>query len=104
MAIDKGAVTYQAALEERTYQVVISIPKGADGRIVVYRELLTTAAGALIARQDRPNIQRWASQLVKDQVTLPDGTAITAMQVIAALPLFFDEWAVQDAVNPPPTE
>lgn len=104
MAIDKGAIAYQATKEERTYQVVISIPKGADGRIIVYREVLTSADGAIISRQERPNLQRLASQLGKDQITLPDGTVITAAQVMTALPLFFDEWAVQDAAHPPPTE
>lgn len=100
MAINIGTKTIDVAVEERTFQVVLKSPKGEDGTIVVYREARTTLAdGTLVAKVDRPAIHRQASAILSQTVVLPDGSTISAASLVAALPLFFDRWATEDAAT-----
>lgn len=102
MALTRGSKTLQVNSEERTYQAVIKSPKDADGTIMVYREARTTLVdGTLLSRQDVPMVQRQASAILAETVVLPDGSIISAASIVAALPLFFDRWATEDAASPP---
>lgn len=102
MAVTTGSKTLQVSSEERTYQAVIKSAKNADGVIQVYREERTTLTdGSLISQRERPMVQRQASAILAETVVLPDGSIISAASIVAALPLFFDRWATEDAAKPP---
>lgn len=49
--------------------------------------------------QNLTAINRMAADMVSESVTLPDGTVVPAALILAALPLFFDRWAEEDAAT-----
>jgi hypothetical protein len=87
-------------LEERTWRANIETPRGGAYSIQVYRQQTKLDEDGTVVGESKmltTPVQRLATAIQNEQVTIPGGTVVTAAQVLAALPLFFDRWATEDA-------
>lgn len=85
-------------IEKRTWRANIETPKGGAYSIQVYRQSTkldeddTVVGGTTITTP----VNRMASAIAGESVTLYDGTVVSAAHILLALPLFFDRWALED--------
>jgi hypothetical protein len=87
-------------LEERTWRANIETPRGGAYSIQVYRQQTKLDEDGAVVGESKmlaTPIQRLASAIQSESVTLGDNTVVTAAHILAALPLFFDRWATEDA-------
>ena len=99
-AMERKAPT---TVEERTWRANIETPRGGDYSIQVYRQISYLDEDGEVVGKTELNttpVSRMAKDIVKESVTLPDGTEVPAALILAALPLFFDRWAEEDASKP----
>lgn len=89
-----------ASREERTWRANIETPVTGNYGIQVYREIVDKDADGKVVNVTKKAgvVDRLASAIAEESVTLPGGGGtVTAAQILAALPLFFDRWATEDA-------
>lgn len=107
MAITKPIETKPAAsVEERTWRANIETPRGGEYSIQVYRQFTHLDEDGEVVGEPKlstKTINRMAKDIAKESVTLGDGTVVPATLLFAALPLFFDRWAEEDAALPEQT-
>jgi hypothetical protein len=93
-------LTEIASREERTWRANIETPVTGNYGIQVYREIVDKDADGKVINVTKKAgvVDRLASAIAEESVTLPGGGGtVTAQQILAALPLFFDRWATEDA-------
>lgn len=85
--------------EDRTWRANIETPRDGNYSIQVYREIVRRASDGTVTStvQSVTPVNRLAADIAAETVTLPNGTVVPASIVLAALPLFFDRWAEEDA-------
>lgn len=89
-----------ASREERTWRANIETPVTGNYGIQVYREIVDKDADGKVVNVTKKAgvVDRAASAIAGESVTLPGGGGtVTAAQILAALPMFFDRWATEDA-------
>lgn len=85
--------------EDRTWRANIETPRDGNYSIQVYREVISRAEDGTVvsAVQNFSPVNRLAADVAAETVTLANGTVVPVALVLAALPLFFDRWAEEDA-------
>lgn len=98
MRISRTETVTATMRKERTSRATIQTPRNGAYNAWIYREeqLLAADGSVLSAREIDKPVHRLASAIAGENVTLADGTVITAAQIMEALPLFFDRWAEED--------
>lgn len=101
MAITRPLTATPVTEEDRTWRANIETPRDGKYSIQVYRERLQKdASGNVVsAAQDLAPITRNASAIADESVTVGE-QIVPAALVLAALPLFFDRWAEENAKPP----
>lgn len=106
MAITRPIDNPAVSQEERTWRANIETPRDGNYSIQVYRETILRSSDETVTSvvQNYTPINRSASAIAAETVTLPNGTVVPAALVLGALPLFFDRWADEDAARAVPGE
>jgi hypothetical protein len=90
-----------SVIEERSFRATINTPRDGAYNIEVQRECLTRdAEGEIISVEVLDGVVRMAAAIIGEavEVRLGDHTHfVPARLIMAALPVFFDRWAQEDA-------
>lgn len=89
----------QTQIEERTAELLIAIPRGAERAIRIARERwIINAAGEPLVKATSYVIGRLINDDLRAQkVTLNDGSSLTVAQIEEAIEMLADQWADEDA-------
>ena len=90
-------------LEKRTWRANIETPKGQPYSIQIFRQETKLDEDNAVVGESKfltSPVRRMATDIASESVTLGDGTVVQAAHILAALPLFFDRWATEDAEEP----
>jgi len=80
--------TLTITTESRTYEFVVSTPKGLPPTVLVRREVLENdQAGNVLTRKEGRTINRTLAQLLADA---------PAAAIVAAIPAILDRWEAED--------
>lgn len=81
----------------RTWRTEIESPVGGSVGITAHREeILATADRTIIKQGVIAPVKRALAAVLPEQVTLADGTVLTAAQTAEAVGLFIEKWAADD--------
>jgi hypothetical protein len=101
MSIIRSRNTVVSSEEERTFLAEIETPHTGEYVVRVHREVIQRdASGETVGTPTgAAMVSRMAKDVMTESVQLPNGANISARAIIAALPLFFDRWAEEDAAR-----
>lgn len=98
MAVERPITNAPVVEEERTWRANIETPRGGNYSIQIFREVVQKdSEGNVVAvRQLTAPVHRMAAAIQTESVMV-GGNVVPATLILAALPLFFDRWAEEDA-------
>jgi hypothetical protein len=102
MAITRDVERPTTAEEERTVRITIRTPRAGNYSVSINREIVARDAEGEAIGNPRPipiPINRSFAAVMKESVTLDDGTAITIPQIAETIAKLADRWAVEDAAT-----